>query len=140
MGEWVWWQPDHQPRGGRARAHCHRAQQLDRPTPVKRGWQEFSLVAYSITLSGQDITSHVDQMSIKIEDALGQGAGAGSSGATQGRAATFTFNTDLGPMNNAVGAGKNVFGSQPPTPWRKVHLNNPYPTRKLLFDRRTHNH
>jgi len=71
-------------------------------------------VAYSITLSGQDITSHVDQMSIKIEDALGQGAGAGSSGATQGRAATFTFNTDLGPMNNAVGAGTSVVGSNPP--------------------------
>src|SRR5258708_22853786 len=85
---------------------------------VKRGWQEVSLVAYSITLSGQDITSHVDQMSIKIEDALGQGAGAGSSGATQGRAATFTFNTDLGPMNNAVGAGTKVVGSQTPHPDR----------------------
>src|SRR5258708_31975864 len=86
---------------------------------VKRGWQEVSLVAYSITLSGQDITSHVDQMSIKIEDALGQGAGAGSSGATQGRAATFTFNTDLGPMNNAVGAGASGFRPQPPQPVRQ---------------------
>src|SRR5258708_1611770 len=53
-------------------------------------------------------------MSIRVEDALGQGAGAGSSGATQGRAATFTFNTDLGPMNNAGGAGASVIGSNPP--------------------------
>lgn len=69
---------------------------------------------YTITLAGQDITSHVDQLSIRIEDTLGQGSGAGSSGATQGRAATFHFNTDLGPMNSAVGAGTNVMGSNPP--------------------------
>src|SRR5258708_30529128 len=98
---------------------------------VKRGWQEVSLVAYSITLSGQDITSHVDQMSIKIEDALGQGAGAGSSGATQGRAATFTFNTDLGPMNNAVGAGTKGVGSHPPHLGRQGGGIIPDATRKL---------
>src|SRR5258708_25275411 len=100
---------------------------------VKRGWQEVSLVAYSITLSGQDITSHVDQMSIKIEDALGQGAGAGSSGATQGRAATFTFNTDLGPMNNAVGAGASGVGSNPPKLGRQGEVIITDATRNLLL-------
>ena len=63
---------------------------------------------FSIKLAGQDITANVDQLSVKIEDALGQGAGAGSSGATQGRAATITFNTNLGPINRAIGAGQTI--------------------------------
>jgi len=65
-------------------------------------------MAYSITLAGQDITLHVDQLTVEIEDTLGQGSGAGSSGGTQGRAATIKFNTDLGPMNTAVGAGQAI--------------------------------
>ena len=65
-------------------------------------------MAFQITLAGQDITQYVDQMSISIKDTLGQGAGAGSSGATQGRAATFKFNTSLGPMTNAIGAGQTI--------------------------------
>ena len=71
-------------------------------------------MAYQITLAGQDITMYVDQMSIEISDTLGQGAGAGSSGATQGRAATCKFNTSLGPMSSAIGAGQPVPGG--PTP------------------------
>jgi hypothetical protein len=65
-------------------------------------------VSYQVLLAGQDITLHVDQASIVIDDTLGQGAGAGSSGATQGRAATIKFNTDLGPMNTALGAGQTI--------------------------------
>ncbi len=65
-------------------------------------------MAYSITLAGQDITLHVDQLTVEVEDTLGQGSGAGSSGGTQGRAATIKFNTDLGPMNTAVGAGQAI--------------------------------
>src|SRR6266567_84332 len=65
-------------------------------------------MAYSITLAGQDITLHVDQLTVEIEDTLGQGSGAGSSGGTPGRAATIKFNTNLGPMNTAVGAGQPI--------------------------------
>lgn len=63
---------------------------------------------YSIKLAGQDITQYVDQMSVVIDDTLGQGAGAGSGTSTQGRASTVKLNTTLGPMNTAVGAGQNV--------------------------------
>jgi hypothetical protein len=62
-------------------------------------------VAYSITLAGQDITQYVDQLSIDINDTLGQGGGAGSGPSTQGRASTFKFNTSLGPASLALGAG-----------------------------------
>ncbi len=65
--------------------------------------------AYSVTLANQDITLHVDQMSIVINDTLGQGPGAGSSGATQGRAATLKMNTDLGPMSSAAAAPPRWF-------------------------------
>jgi hypothetical protein len=65
-------------------------------------------MAFQILLAGQDITLASDQMSVSIHDTLGQGAGAGSSGATQGRAATVKFNTSLGPMNTAVGAGQKI--------------------------------
>lgn len=61
---------------------------------------------YKVTLAGQDITAYADQLSIVVSDTLGQGSGAGSSGATQGRAATLKLNTSLGPMNSAVGAGE----------------------------------
>ncbi len=67
-------------------------------------------MAYSIKLAGQDITLKVDQLTIEIDDTLGQGGGAGSSGSTQGRAATIKMNTSLGPMNTAVGAGEFVSG------------------------------
>jgi hypothetical protein len=60
----------------------------------------------SINLAGQDITPYVDQMSVVVHDTLGQGPGAGSSSSTQGRAATISFNTSLGPMNTAIGAGQ----------------------------------
>jgi hypothetical protein len=61
-----------------------------------------------IKLAGQDITQYVDQTTLHIDDTLGQGAGAGSSGATQGRATTIKFNTSLGPMNRAYGAGQTL--------------------------------
>lgn len=70
-------------------------------------------MAYQIMLAGQDITQYVDQMSIDIHDTLGQGGGAGSSGSTQGRAATFKFNTSLGPLSTAIGAGQPVPGGTP---------------------------
>ena len=65
-------------------------------------------MAYSITLAGQDITSHCQLMSIKIDDTLGQGTGAGAS--AQGRATTFEVLTDLGPVGNAIGAGQSISG------------------------------
>ena len=68
-------------------------------------------MAYNITLQGQDITLYVDQLTVNITDTLGQGAGAGGSGATQGRASTIKFNTSLGPPNTAKGAGQVL----PPT-------------------------
>lgn len=71
-------------------------------------------MAYQIKLAGQDITLYVDQMSIEISDSLGQGGGAGSSGATQGRAATCKFNTNLGPMSSAIGAGQPIPGGGTP--------------------------
>jgi hypothetical protein len=65
-------------------------------------------MAFQILMAGQDITAYVDQFSLDIHDSLGQGAGAGNSGATQGRAATFKFNTSLGPMSTAIGAGQTI--------------------------------
>lgn len=66
-----------------------------------------------ITLAKQNITSNVDDLSVVIHDTLGQGPGAGSSGATQGRAATLKMNTNLGPLSSAVGAGQIVPGAAP---------------------------
>jgi hypothetical protein len=63
---------------------------------------------YTITLAGQNITQYVDQMSVQIDDTLGQGSGAGSGTSTQGRASTIKFNTSLGPMNTAYGAGQTL--------------------------------
>ncbi len=40
------------------------------------------LPGYKVTLAGQDITLFIDQQTIEIEDTLGQGSGAGSSGGT----------------------------------------------------------
>src|SRR6266851_1444034 len=65
-------------------------------------------MTYTITLAGQDITKYVDQLSVVVTDTLGQGAGAGGSGATQGRATTAKFNTSLGPANKAIGAGQAI--------------------------------
>lgn len=58
-----------------------------------------------ITLAGQDITNYSDQMSIDIQDVLGQSSGAGNSPLPQGRAGQVQFDTSLGPANSAVGAG-----------------------------------
>lgn len=63
---------------------------------------------FSITLAGQDITLYSDQMSIDAVDALGQGSGSGSSQLQQGRAGTIQFDTSLGPVNSAVGAGSGA--------------------------------
>lgn len=65
-------------------------------------------MAYSIKLAGQDITQYVDQMSVKIVDSLGQSSGAGAGSLQQGRAGTIEFNTSLGPMNTAIGAGSAI--------------------------------
>jgi hypothetical protein len=62
----------------------------------------------TIFLQGQNITAFCDQMSVVVDDTLGQGGGAGSSSSTQGRAATIRFNTNLGPMNRAIGAGQKI--------------------------------
>lgn len=67
-------------------------------------------MAFQVLHAGQDITNYVDQLSIDIHDTLGQGAGAGSSGSTQGRAATFKFNSTLGPLSSAIGAGQTPTG------------------------------
>ncbi len=72
------------------------------------------LPVYSIKLASQDITLYVDQLTIEVDDTLGQGAGAGGGEATQGRAATFKFNTSLGPANLARGAGQTI---PPGGPW-----------------------
>lgn len=63
-------------------------------------------MAYAITLAGQDITLFCDQQTLKVDDTLGQGSGAGNGTAPQGRASTCTVNTTLGPMNTAYGAGQ----------------------------------
>jgi hypothetical protein len=60
-------------------------------------------MAYSIVVAGNDITNNCDQMTIDIQDTLGQGAGAG--GTSQGRATTFAVMTNLGPVSAAGGAG-----------------------------------
>ena len=67
-------------------------------------------MAFQVLLAGQDITMHVDQMSIQIDDTLGQGPGAGATHGTSARATTCKFNTDLGPMNTAIGAGQQISG------------------------------
>jgi hypothetical protein len=57
-----------------------------------------------ITLAGQDITPYVDEKTIDIKDALGQGAG--NAAGQSGRAATAEFNVQgLGPYYTALGAG-----------------------------------
>lgn len=56
-----------------------------------------------VVMAGQDITPFVDEMSISIDDTLGQGVG--SSGSSSGRAATCEFVTTLGPAASASGAG-----------------------------------
>lgn len=71
-------------------------------------------MAYQVLLVGQDITNYVDQMSIVVEDTLGQGSGAGTSSAPQGRATTCSFTTTLGPMNTAYGAGQTLPNSGGP--------------------------
>lgn len=65
-------------------------------------------MAYSITLAGQDITLYTDELSIDIQDSLGQSSGAGSSSLQQGRAGTIQFNTSLGPITSAIGAGSTI--------------------------------
>lgn len=59
-----------------------------------------------VLLGGIDITAFVDEMSIQIDDTLGQGPGTNS--VNSGRAATAQFNTSLGPVSSAVGAGSVV--------------------------------
>lgn len=66
---------------------------------------------FTITLAGQDISQYVDQNTINIQDTLGQGGGAGSGSMTQGRASVAKFNTSLGPVAKAYGAGQAI----PPT-------------------------
>ncbi len=56
--------------------------------------------------SGVDVSAYIDESSIDIKDALGQGAGAGTL--SSGRAATFDFITTLGPVYNAVASGTAV--------------------------------
>lgn len=70
-------------------------------------------MAYSIMLAGQDITLYCDQQTIKIDDTLGQGSGAGNGTSPQGRASTLTVDTRLGPMNTAYGAGQTLPGGGP---------------------------
>lgn len=70
-------------------------------------------MAYSITLAGQNITNNVQQLSIAVDDTLGQGPGAGNSAGTQGRASTIKFNCTLGPMPLAKGAGNVLPGGGP---------------------------
>jgi hypothetical protein len=67
-------------------------------------------MAYSITMAGQNITSHVDMLSVTAKDILGQGAGSGAT--RTGRAATCEFLTDLGPANSALGAGSVISSPQ----------------------------
>jgi hypothetical protein len=67
----------------------------------------------TILLANQDITLYCDQATVVVDDTLGQGGGAGSSGGTQGRAATIKFNTHLGPMANAIGAGQTIPSGPP---------------------------
>lgn len=62
-----------------------------------------------VTLQGIDITAHVQEETIQIQDVLGQDAGNGSG--TSGRAKTCTIYCDLGPVGTAVGAGTVI--SQP---------------------------
>lgn len=86
-------------------------------------------MAFQILLQGQDITLHVDESTIQIEDVLGQGAGTGSESA--GRAATCEFTTDLGPIPTAVGAGtsglltpyQNVIKSDNPLVYLPLNAN-----------------
>lgn len=77
------------------------------PPPPGGSRGTFALgTASKITLAGVDITDRVDEETINIVDALGQGAGTGGGGV--GRAKTASFLTDLGPLSTAVGAGTVV--------------------------------
>lgn len=67
-------------------------------------------MGFKVLLAGQDITAYVQEMSVKIEDTLAQGAGTGGGGST-GRAKNATFLTSLGPAASAYGAGQTL----PPT-------------------------
>lgn len=69
---------------------------------------------FSVLLAGQNITNYVDQMSIDAIDALGQGSGAGGAPTFQGRQSTIKFDTSLGPMNGAYGAGQTLPSSGGP--------------------------
>jgi hypothetical protein len=55
-------------------------------------------------LAGQDITSAVDEFTVDIESNLGQGAGVPTG--QSGRATTAKFDTSLGPVATALGAGQ----------------------------------
>jgi hypothetical protein len=58
-----------------------------------------------VTSGSVDITPYVQEETIQIKDALGQGGGTG--GFAVGRASTASFITTLGPVAQAVGAGSN---------------------------------
>jgi len=88
---------------------------------------------YSVTLATQDITLYVDQMSVVIHDTLGQGPGAGSSGATQGRAATLKMNTNLGPMSSAIGAGQALPSGSTPSLVRQGEIVVRDATGTIIF-------
>ena len=72
-------------------------------------------MGYKVTLAGQDITNYVQQMTIQIDDTLGQGSGAGGSSNGQGRATTFKMDAALGPMGTAIGAGQTIPTGGTPT-------------------------
>jgi hypothetical protein len=65
-------------------------------------------MAFSITLAGQDITLQSDQLSIDIQDILGQSSGAGGSPLPQERAGVVQFDVAMGPANQAYGAGQVI--------------------------------
>lgn len=81
-----------------------------------------------ITLGGQDITAYCDEMSIQVDDTLGQGPGTNS--VNSGRASTVQFNTTLGPTSSAVGAGTVV---HTPTLLRGGELKIYDATNKAIF-------
>ncbi len=64
------------------------------------------MTGWSCFLGGVRIDAYVDEMSVKINDTLAQGAGI-MGGATS-RAATCTLITRLGPIGSAVGAGTSI--------------------------------